>query len=340
MNADELTQRLRRGETQAVYLLVGEEQLLLEATFRQLKDFSARLDPTGLNVDKIYASDSSAKQVLSLCRTTPMGRVSHRFIFVRAIEKWATKIGNDKDGSRDAFEQLVRYFEAPVPSTVLVLTASKLDGRSKLVGNAKARGWLLSYDKLSTRQLVRWIEQDVARQGCSLESGAAELLVEVMGADLAHVADAVERLVLYVGTGNVIDSRVLGELLIRVSSANPFQVVDAVSRRDTSEILRLLHDVFDPRTGGLPLVGLLAWSVRQLIRMKEGLQAGLAVGEAAKQAGVPPFRAQQVAARTRNFSVKELERWLFCLAHADQELKSSRRPSRATLENLLLSMTA
>jgi DNA polymerase III subunit delta len=98
----------------------------------------------------------------------------------------------------------------------------------------------------------------------------------------------------------------------------------------------LLADVYDPRDRGLPLVGALAWSLRQLLKLKSALDTGASLDEAARKAGIyPTFRAREHAQKLRAFRPRELERWLLVIQETDLALKSSRRPAEAILEDML-----
>ena len=145
-------------------------------------------------------------------------------------------------------------------------------------------------------------------------------------------------LALFVGTTGTIDEAAISEIVVKVREASVFALVDAVAKRDAARALALLDDVFDPRSGGLPLIGLLGWAVRQLLRFEAALRGGAKPEDAAKLAGAPPFKARDLAAQISELPRAELERWLVALAEADLALKSSRRPARAILETLLLAM--
>jgi DNA polymerase-3 subunit delta len=97
--------------------------------------------------------------------------------------------------------------------------------------------------------------------------------------------------------------------------------------------------VYDPRDRGLPLLGALAWSIRQLAKYQAATGAGASADEAARKAGVfQPFRARELAQKARGFRPKEVERWLLVLADTDVALKSSRRAADAILEDMLVRM--
>jgi DNA polymerase-3 subunit delta len=164
----------------------------------------------------------------------------------------------------------------------------------------------------------------------------AELLSALAGPSLSAVGDAIERLSLFIGPGAAVDEAAIAVCVARVRTEDTWALVDAVGARDLGRALRTLSDAYDPRERGLPLLGALAWSVRQLARYQAALEAGESPDEAARRAGVfQPYRARELAAKSRAVHVKEVQRWLLVLAETDLALKSSRRPPDAVLEEML-----
>jgi DNA polymerase-3 subunit delta len=122
----------------------------------------------------------------------------------------------------------------------------------------------------------------------------------------------------------------------RVRTADTWALVDAVGARDLGRALRTLADAYDPRERGLPLLGALAWSIRQLARFQAALAAGERADEAARTAGVfQPHRIRELTVKARAVRPKEVERWMLVLAETDLALKSSRRAADAILEDML-----
>jgi DNA polymerase-3 subunit delta len=100
----------------------------------------------------------------------------------------------------------------------------------------------------------------------------------------------------------------------------------------------VLADVYDHRDGGLPILGAVAWSVRQMVKRDAALKAGVDFAEAAKRAGVAPFKAKDVAQVLRQIPPGTMERWLALLAETDLALKGSKRPANAVLEAMVVAM--
>jgi DNA polymerase-3 subunit delta len=197
---------------------------------------------------------------------------------------------------------------------------------------------LLVCEPVARAALPGFVTRETGALGHAVAPEVADLLAEIAGPELGSVADAIERLSLYVGPGQPITEDAIAACLVRMRQSTVWELVNAVGRRELGPALATLDDVYDARDRGLRLVGLLAWSLRQLIKFDAATRAGASPDEAARRAGAPPFKARELAGQVRRLGTQELERWLLLLADADLELKGSKRPPRATLESTIMRM--
>jgi DNA polymerase-3 subunit delta len=326
-------QKARAGELLPVYLLAGDEQFLRDQVVAELRAASLGGAVAAFNEDRFTAGEGDVEKVIAAARTVPM-MAARRFVLVRGADRWDSGGGSDDAGS--PLDRLAAYAGDPSPSTCMVVTATKLDGRRKLTALAKKQDFVVACEPLDTRGLVSWVLARTKAKGHAMDREVAELLAEIGGPELAYVNDALERLSLYVGDGQPITENAVAECVVRVRTADTWALVAAVGARDLGKALQLLSEVYDPRSGGLMLLGALAWSIRQLAKYHAATAAGASHDDAAKRAGVyQPYRAKELAARARGITRKQVERWLLVLAETDVFLKSSRRPPDAILEEML-----
>ena len=316
-----------------VYVIVGEESFLVDQVVTALR---AAVDtgPPGFNDDKFQAGETAISYVIESLRTVPM-MARQRLVVLSGVERWDGK-GSARGSA--ALDALAEYAAAPLDSALLVIVAAKLNGSRKLMRAAKKAGFLVSCKAPSQRELASWIRDTAKAKGHSMKSDIAALLAELLGPELGPVADAIERLSLYVGPTKAIDAAAVAAVVTRVRQETVWALVDALSARDRAAALRALHDAYDAREGGLPMLGAVAWRVRQLIKFAAALQRGQNAKMAASAAGVPPFRANDLKRAVAAVGAAELERWLLLLAEADLALKGSRRSGDAVLTTLLLEM--
>jgi DNA polymerase-3 subunit delta len=144
---------------------------------------------------------------------------------------------------------------------------------------------------------------------------------------------------LYVGDGAEIGEDAVATCIVRLRTASVWELVSAIGRRDAGRALAALADVYDPQDRGLRLLGVLAWSTRQLLRFDAALRAGASPDRAAIAAGAPPFKARELSQQLKALPRADLERWPELLARLDLELKGgTRRPPLAVLESAILKL--
>lgn len=334
MSPEEIEKRAATLELPPLLLVVGEETHSRDRVVATVREAVLKGGMAAMNEDLFVAGEVGVDAVLSAARTLPMfGK--RRLVLVKHLERWEVT----KQSDSDPFERLLEYAKAPSATTVLVLVASKLDGRRRLVTEGKKKDFLVNCAPLPRAALPQWVQERVRARGATISRSVADLIVEVTGTELPALADAVERLVLYVGPGKEIDERAVDTNLTKLSTATVWELVGAVGRRDLGAALRAVDAVFDPADRGLPLLGVLAWSTRQLIRFEAATRSGCNPTEAAQRAGAPPFKARELAEQTKLLTRAELERWLETLARVDLALKGgSKRPAKAIIEQAVIAL--
>ncbi len=338
MTPDQAIREAQEQQLRPVYLLIGDERHLESKVVQALKTAATAGGIPGLNDDQIQAQEADVDAALSAARTLPM-MAKRRFVLVRGLEHWEGREGADEKAKTPPLDRLLEYCLAPSPSTVLVLLGGSLDKRRKLVTVARKDGWLVSCEALARADLPGFIERAARERGNPLEPGVADLIAELAGPELGPVTDALERCCLYAGTGKPVTEDVVAECVVRLRAKTVWELVGAVGKRDSGAALSALAEVYDPQDRGLRLLGVLAWSTRQLLRFESALSDGLSPNDAAVRAGAPPFKARELAEQVKRIARSDLERWLETLAELDYALKGgSKRPAKSVLEHGILKL--
>ena len=330
----------KSGTLSPVYLFVGDERLLRDRAIDAIRAAALGSGIAAFNEDKLTAGETTVDRIVSAARTVPM-MAPKRFVFVRSLERWDKQKADgdddpEDDGGGTPLDELHEYAKAPVDSTCLVLVATKLDGRRRLVALARKQGFLVECNPLEPNETVEFVIDSCAERGHEIDRDTAALVAELVGPELSPILDAVERLSLFVGGNNPIDDEAVRQCVTRVRAADTWAVVGAVQKRDVAAALATLKEAYDPRDRGLPMLGAIAWSIRQLAKYKCALDEGAGPGEAARRAAAfSPSRARELATRAKALRPRELERWLTVLAETDLALKGSKRAPDAVLEDMV-----
>ncbi len=345
MTPEQAIKEADSGNARPVYLVLGEESFLVEMAVRAIRQAVAREGIAGLNEDRFVAGEDherdSAERAIAAARMLPM-MAKRRLVLVRALERWEGRDDGDgetktraKDRGRP-LDELAEYAAAPVDSTVMLLVAEKLHAQRKLVSAAKKGGFVVECGPVHKRDLPRWVEERAQKRGVAIDRQAAYELAELAGPELGAVDDALERLSLYVGPSGRVDEATIAAVVTRVRPSTSWDLVDAVAQRRLGAALSILDRV--DTDSELPLLGSIAWSVRQLVKFDAHLRDGLRPDEAAQRAGMAPFKVDSARTQLRKLAPGTLSRWMRALAEADRALKGSRRTGRVVMETLLVDM--
>jgi DNA polymerase-3 subunit delta len=311
---------LSRGTVKPVYVLGGNEWLLVSRCMNAVRTAVVGTGPRGLSEDVFDGDNANMNHVLGACRTLPM-MAKRRLVIVRGAEDLAQKL-SDKDQ-----KEFFAYLATPEPTTVLLLVATKFDARRTWINESKKHGWLVTCsvptdDRDVDPWLTQWINAEMRARKITAESGVVERLVAWIGPELGMLADALERLSLYTA-GGAITLAAVEALVTPVREIESFDLSDAILMRDLPTALANIAQLRTQRGEALMILGSLGYSLRQLARAKQMLAVNpdANISKAVYMHGKPPG---WLANATRRWSVPQVHRALRVLAATDAALKGSK----------------
>jgi DNA polymerase-3 subunit delta len=250
VDANRWPQQLKADALQPVYLLAGEEMLVLEAAdalrarAREL-DYSER---EVLSVESKFDWDDLARAAAGMSLFA-----SQRLIDLR--------LPTGKPG-RDGSKALAAYAENPPPDTVLLVTC--------VTWSKKHEGaWSRALDKAGTQvvfwpprahEMPAWIGARLARHGIQAETDAVALLAERVEGNLLAAAQEVDKLAV-LHEGGRLDAKTMESLVVDSARFDIFRLTDAAFGGDAARALRVLHGL---KSEGEELIPMLGWLVSQL----------------------------------------------------------------------------
>jgi DNA polymerase-3 subunit delta len=314
LSPSELLRELKSGEFAPVYLLAGPDSFRLERTARWLRERGVDAGLSDFNAETLYAEDSSPARIAETANAYPMfgGR---RLVWVRHAESLP---------SGAQIEPLLRYLGQPSQSTVLILSANKLDRRLKLTSLCAEVGCVVEFALLSGVELRRQLQRQAKEHGVELSDGAADVLTELVGEDLAELDAELAKLALF---GDVDARRIeaieVRELVARSRDVDAFALADALDCAAPSGALALWCDL--RRDGGdlIGAAGIVGWRLRQLAQLAAALEETQDEARASKLVGLAPWQARRLLSLVASTNVERSAAALAAWRQADRRAKSS-----------------
>lgn len=319
-----LERAIAAGKIAPIYVLYGDEPAAIRSIVHALRRAIVPPDdPTAqamaaFNHERFDGSDlASAGAVLSACAQVPM------------MSKWRlVELANPDDLGKGpeaestaaaAMDALAGYIKSPSPTTVLVISGSGIDGRSKLVTACKAGGYAHKFEAYKRDdEASGFVVAEAQARGRKIEAQAAAALVSAVGTGRSELLAALEQALLHAGEGPVRLADVEA-IVAHTREAKIFDLTDAVGRGDAGAALSVLARMFSAgeRDAGVAMqtLAMLTRQIRLIFTAK--VNAGR-VAEATK---LPPFLARQLESQARGFNEARLRTAYASLVRLDQDLK-------------------
>ena len=317
-----------------LYLLYGNEPFLLMETYERLVNAALGPEEREWNLAVYDCEETPVEAALAEAETAPFFG-ERRVILVKNPYFFTAE--KDKEVEHD-LAKLENYLRAPAPFSIVVFFApyEKLDERKKMTKLAKEQSEVVIAAPLAEAELRAWVRRRIESQGAQASDEAIDVLLRRAGTQLSALANEIDKLALFAGSGGTIEAAAVERLVARTPEENVFVLVEQVAKRDIPGALQTFYDLLEHSEEPIKILALLAGHFRLLAQVKWLAQTGYGQTQIASALKVHPFRVKLALAQAARFSDAELTEAITELAAADYDVKSGAMDRRLAVELLLM----
>ncbi|TAM89872.1 MAG: DNA polymerase III subunit delta [Jatrophihabitans sp.] len=308
-----------------LFLLVGDEELLVERAISAVGAAARRDDPATVRTERA-GTDLDAATLHELLGPSLFGDA--RLVIVTGAQ----------DISSATLAVLAPYLQAPGEGTVIVLAhAGGAKGKAVLEAARTAKAVEVGCAKLTRAEdRVDFVRAEVRRSGGRIDPEAAGALVEAIGTDLRELAAVASQLVSD-GTGTVTAAAVRAYRTGR-ADVKGFDVADQVMAGNATGALETLRYALDVGVAHVLIADALADAVSTLAKV-----AGAGRGEKyalASRLGIAPFKVGKAQGQMRSWSEPAVRRALVLVASLNADVKGAAADGGYALERAVRQLVA
>lgn len=312
LRANQLKQHFERQAPQSLYIVSGEEPLILQEACDAIR---AGVKAAGYSEREVCPADNNFNWHAVLESANSMSLFGDR----KLIE-----IRQDKPKFDDAAKKaLSHYLERPNPDTVLLIVLPKLEKAftsTKWFQAIENIGLHVQIWPMESRELPAWIDARMRQNGMTPSREAVALLAERVEGNLLAAAQEIEKLRLLVGTGNI-DIQAIANAVTDHARYNIYDLVDNAIDRQTEHALKMLH--FCRASGEEPPVLLWAFAkeLRTLTAIQHQAQKGIQLPKLMQDFRIWDKRKPLVQRALSKLSLHTLESALQLISRIDRAVK-------------------
>lgn len=316
--------RLAREPIRPVYLIEGQEAVLIDAAIDLLVDRVLPEAQRDFNLDRMSGQNADVRRIIDTAQTFP-AFATHRCLVVRQAHllTWDSK------------GPLAVYLESPSETSVLIFCGDKFDARSRSIQKAKKAGFHFPLEAPKPRQLPGVLARYAKKHEIQISQRAVQAVAEASPSLSASVQN-LKMLALYAADREIGEDDVCA-VLQSAKEESVFDLVDAVGRGDRGQSFAML-DRLVRHSGAAPLrvLHMLARHYRSLLRAAEARRLNMDRAATAKHVGGPPFLLERLRTQSARYAVSDLTGALEAIQRTDVGLKGGALDPLRGLERLVL----
>ncbi len=329
MTPGELKKALRERWFPPLLFLHGEERFFLERSVESLLDLTVPPEWRDFNLTVFHGREARAGDILDSARTLPVFH-AYRLVLVRDAHLIAAA----------ELETFIPYLKDPVPETVLVFIADKIDSRRKFFQQFKKYGQLVEFKKYYDNQIPDFVQEYAREAGVAFSEEGLNAFCRRVGNSLPEIAGELDKLFSFLGERKLADAEDVRAIVSDIRVDSIFDLADALGQQQRARALVLLNRLLDEGVAPLVILAMVARHLRQLWKARHLLDRGEERKNISRIVGVNPYFLDGVLRQARSFPVERFPGIFEEMLAADLALKSSGAHPSAILEELVLGITA
>ncbi|MBI3410024.1 MAG: DNA polymerase III subunit delta [Planctomycetes bacterium] len=312
-----------------LYVVFGDEAFLKRRVLNAIRRRALGPDSDNQGVSTYAGDKAQYADIFDELNTLPFFQ-PRRIVIVEGADPFVTRY-------RSQLEKAVTALPA---SGVLVLEVKTWPSNTrlaKMVADAAA----IVCKAPPTYKLAAWCgEWAQTQHQKQLPPQAADLLLDLVGADMGLLDQEILKLAIFVGERNRIEAADVDRLVGNNRAQSTWKIFDALAAGQSAQALGILDRLLDQGEESLKIMGAFSMQLRRLAQAARMSAGGGSLTASLEKAGVPPFALKSAESQLRHLGRRRANRLYDWLLEVNMGLRGdSPLPERTLLERFLLRLT-
>ncbi len=320
-----INEDIKSGEFARLYLFCGEEEYLKRQFLKNLTE--ALVDPSDSMNYAVFKTDAAkADDIVQTCQSLP-------FFADRRV-----CLVDDSGFFKKGNETVEKLLEELPDTTVLIFCEREVDKRTKIYKAADKAGKVLSFETPSEGDLINWIRKLFKDEDVTCDDTAVFTLLSAVGHNMTALRNEVDKLIGYSMETKRISEADVHALCISQAENKIFEMIDAISERNSKKALSLYADLLSLREPMMRILYLITRQYRILEEARFALGTGADKAQIAKLTGVNSYYMGKYISIANRYTEKELIAAFDRCQQADNNIKTGREKDQLAVELLIMDL--
>ncbi len=312
----------------SVFLLLGPEEGENDKFIKNLIDTLSGEGNEIPEVHRFYGFDANIGNIISILQNETLFS-KNRLVILNNTELIIRK---------GDISLITEYCSKPASKASFLLLSETIKGVNSRIEKAVPKDNRKIFWELFENQKRGWIANFFRQKGMTISSSACSDLLELVENNTKQLRMECERLVLFFGKGEQIESEAIEKYIYHSKEENVFTLFDKVAQRKFDFALEVLHNLLLSReTEALQILSGLLSQFRKLAALKRLIAGNYTPDEAFSRLKIRSKRVQKIYIESaKNYQAAEVKGIIMLIAEFEVRLRSVKSTLQAFLLNLFL----
>lgn len=339
MDYKKIFKDIKDGKEKSLYLFYGRENYLIDKVLKKIQGIYINGNNKSFNYIVIDGENIQVDSLIDACETVPfIGE--KRIVIVKEAGLFSAK---KNVIPKEDEERLINYF-SNMPNTTLLffVEGSNIDKRKKIVNEVKKHGDIIQFDKLSSKELGKWIKRKFEEKGKNISLKLINRIIEIINYEnkdsnktLYDIENEIIKISSFIGHEKNSSIEDIEKILAEPLDTNIFSLVDAVAEKNGDLAFKILNQIL---INGEPEARILHMIVRQfklIYTTKLMLEKGYTPMAIAPKLSLPQYITKKYVKQSNAFTSKEILKIKNNTLKIDRDIKTGKMSPKLGLEVLI-----
>ncbi len=314
------------------YLVSGDEPLLIQESLDSIRSAAEK---EGFTSRGLYDQNQSLdwNEIINSCRNLSL------FSEKKIIEIRLNSLRLGRVGSK----LIIELIEEINDEVMVIISAPKLDKAAtsvKWVQFIQKEGGFIQVWPLKGREIINWLRNRMRLADLHADQQVIEMMSERVEGNLLAASQAIEKLQLYLGRGEVNETDIQRAVSDH-SRYDVYQLVDSILKGNIRLGLKILYAIRSEGTDAVVVIWAFIRELRTLSRIAESIEVGSTLNQAIQTHRVWTSRKNIVASCVKRHKAKNFYDMIKSCANADSAAKGQSYGDKwQLLRNIMLELSS
>jgi len=327
MSIEILKDQIKQKSLGKLYLLYGEEQLLLKMYLTEIEKLL--VEPSLESMNKVVLEGRvEVGTIIDYCETLPF-LAERKLVIVRNSFLFGGKARSGRD-------EMLKYIANLPEETCLVFVEEDIDKRLTLTKNFKNYGILVEFALRKPAELTSWSGAQFKAQNVKIDAKTLNLLIEYCDGGMTQLQNEIIKLCLYATDSLIITTNDIEKICTRSIKSVIFDLTDAIATKNAVKALGLFEDMLSMKEPVMRIFFMISRHFRNLYELKSLKMEGYRPDEAVKASGLNPYAANKMMRQLDRFTIEQLKEAVQDCLEVDVSVKTGKIDERIGAESIIL----